>query len=120
VSLLERLESALAGGPAAIRAILGEVEFPHVEGRNVTFLFDGEADEITLHHWIHGLPGELQFRRLRRSSLWVLQIDLPRRSRMEYKIGVMRGSRGELVRDPLNSHLARDPFGANSVVYGEG
>jgi enterochelin esterase-like enzyme len=120
MSMLERLESALAGGPAAIRAILGEVEFPHVEGRNVTFLFDGEADEITLHHWIHGLPGELQFRRLRRSSLWVLQIDLPRRSRMEYKIGVMRGSRGELVRDPLNSHLARDPFGANSVVYGEG
>jgi enterochelin esterase-like enzyme len=120
MSMLERLESALAGGPAAIRAILGEVEFPHVEGRNVTFLFDGEADEITLHHWIHGLPGELQFRRLRRSSLWVLQIDLPRRSRMEYKIGVMRGNRGELVRDPLNSHLARDPFGANSVVYGEG
>ena len=120
MSMLERLESALAGGPAAIRAILGEVEFPHVEGRNVTFLFDGEADEITLHHWIHGLPGELQFRRLRRSSVWVLQIDLPRRSRMEYKIGVMRGSRGELVRDPLNSHLARDPFGANSVVYGEG
>jgi enterochelin esterase family protein len=120
MSMLERLESALAGGPAAIRAILGDVEFPHVEGRNVTFLFDGEADEITLHHWIHGLPGELQFRRLRRSSLWVLQIDLPRRSRMEYKIGVMRRNRGELVRDPLNSHLARDPFGANSVVYGEG
>lgn len=120
MSMLERLEAALASGPAAVRAILGEVEFPHVEGRNVTFLFDGEADEITLHHWIHGLPGELQFQRLRGSSLWVLQIDLPRRSRMEYKIGVMRGDRGQLVRDPLNSHLARDPFGANSVVYGEG
>lgn len=120
MSMLEQLESALVGGPAAIRAILGKVEFPHVEGRNVTFLFDGEADEITLHHWIHGLPGELQFRRLRPSSLWVLQIDLPRRSRMEYKIGVMRGNRAQLVRDPLNSHLARDPFGANSVVYGEG
>lgn len=120
MSMLERLETALAGGPAAVRAILSEVEFPHVAGRNVTFLFDGEADEITLHHWIHGLPGELQFQRLRSSSLWVLQIDLPRRSRMEYKIGVMRGDRGQLVRDPLNSHLARDPFGANSVVYGEG
>ena len=120
MSMLERLETAIASGRAAVKAILGEVEFPHVEGRNVTFLFQGEADEITLHHWIHGLPGEMQFRRLRNSSLWLLQIDLPRRSRMEYKIGVMKRGHGQLVRDPLNSHLARDPFGANSVVYGEG
>ncbi|MFT4512327.1 MAG: enterochelin esterase-like enzyme [Planctomycetota bacterium] len=120
MSMLERLEGALSVGAAAVQAILDEVEFPHVEGRNVTFLFDGEADEITLHHWIHGLPGELQFQQLRSSSLWVLQIDLPRCSRMEYKIGVMQRGRGQLVRDPLNSHLARDPFGANSVVYGEG
>ena len=39
---------------------------------------------------------------------------------MEYKIGVMSYGRGQLVRDPLNEHTARDPFGANSVVYGEG
>lgn len=110
----------MVSGPAGITAILKDVEFPYVEGRNVTFLFQGTADEVTLHHWIHGLPGELQFQRLRHSDLWVLQIDLPRKSRMEYKIGVMVRGRGQLLRDPLNSHLARDPFGANSVVYGEG
>ncbi|MEO6593330.1 MAG: alpha/beta hydrolase-fold protein, partial [Planctomycetota bacterium] len=49
-----------------------------------------------------------------------LQIDLPPRSRMEYKIGVAMFGRGQLIRDPLNPHTARDPFGANSVVYGEG
>jgi enterochelin esterase family protein len=120
MTLVERLEAAQVGGPQAIEKILGDLEFPHVEGRNVTFLFRGEAQEVSLHHWIHGLPGELPFRRLGRSDLWVLQIDLPRGSRMEYKIGVMMFGRGKLVRDPLNAHTARDPFGANSVVYGEG
>lgn len=120
MSMLERLEAALARGPRGIEAVLDDVEFPHIEGRNVTFLYRGQAEEVMLHHWIHGLPGELQFKRLQRSDLWVLQVDLPRQSRMEYKIGVMVRGRGQLIRDPLNSHLAHDPFGANSVVYGEG
>ena len=120
MSMLKRLEVALKGGPRALEALLEEVDFPHVEGRNVTFVYHGQAEEVMLHHWIHGLPGELQFNRLRRSDLWVLQIDLPRRSRMEYKIGVMLRGRGQLLQDPLNTNLARDPFGANSVVYGEG
>lgn len=120
MSMLTRLEAAAKKGPAGIAKVLADVEFPHVEGRQVTFVFQGHADEVSLHHWIHGLPGELQFNRLHRSDLWALQIDLPRESRMEYKIGVMARGRGQLVRDPLNTHLARDPFGANSVVYGEG
>ncbi|MFK7739642.1 MAG: alpha/beta hydrolase-fold protein [Planctomycetota bacterium] len=120
MSVVERLEAALVGGERAVDAMLREVEFPYVEGRNVTFVFRGEAESVTLHHWIHGLPGELEFRRLRKSDVWVLQIDLPRGSRMEYKLGVMLYGRGRLLRDPLNPHLARDPFGANSVVYGEG
>ena len=120
MTMLERIEKAIAGGSAALDKLLADVEFPHVDGRNVTFLFHGEAQEVSLHHWIHGLPGELQFRRLQGSTLWVLQVDLPRGSRMEYKIGVMLYGRGQLIRDPLNKHSARDPFGANSVVYGAG
>lgn len=120
MSVVERLEAALREGRRAVDAVFDEVEFPHVEGRNVTFVFRGEAQEVSLHHWIHGLPRELQFRRLGRSDVWVLQIDLPRGSRMEYKIGVMLHGHGQLIRDPLNTHLARDPFGANSVVYGDG
>ena len=68
MSMLERLEAAMVGGASAIQNILRDVEFPRVEGRNVTFLFQGEAQEVTLHHWIHGLPGELQFLRLRQSD----------------------------------------------------
>ncbi len=120
MSLLELLEAAARGGPQAIDQVLADVELPHVDGRNVTFLFRGEAQGVSLHHWVHGLPGELPFRRLGRSDLWGLQLDLPRGSRMEYKIGVMSRGHGQLVRDPLNRHTARDPFGANSVVYGDG
>ncbi len=118
--MLARLETALTGGAVAVDRLLRTVEFPYVEGRNVTFVYRGEAQEVTLQHWIHGLPGSLPFRRLRHSDLWVLQIDLPPGSRMEYKLGIALYARGTLIRAPLNKHPARDPFGANSVVYGEG
>jgi len=119
-AILAEIEEAIAAGGPAIERLLEQTTFPHVAGRSVTFLFHGHASEVTLHHWIHGLPGSLPFRRLRHSELWVLQIDLPPRSRMEYKLGVALRGRGTLLRDPLNPHEARDPFGANSVVYGEG
>lgn len=120
MSLVQRIEHALAQGERALDALVDATEFPHVEGRSVTFLFRGEAQEVTLQHWIHGLPGSLPFRRLRHSDTWVLQLDVPPKSRMEYKIGVAMYGRGTLIRDPLNKHTARDPFGANSVVYGDG
>ena len=119
-TILAEIEEAAAEGPLAVQQLLARHEFPHVEGRLVTFLFCGEVQEVTLHHWIHGLPGSMPFRRLGRSSVWVLQIDLPPRSRMEYKLGVSTRGRATLIRDPQNTHTARDPFGANSVVYGEG
>jgi enterochelin esterase family protein len=120
MNLVERIEQAVGRGSRAVEELIAGTEFPHVEGRSVTFLFRGEAQEVTLNHWIHGLPGSLPFRRLRHSDTWVLQLDLPPKSRMEYKIGVALFGRGTLLRDPLNNHTARDPFGANSVVYGEG
>ncbi|MBL8754251.1 MAG: esterase family protein, partial [Planctomycetes bacterium] len=120
MNVVERIEQAVAHGPRAVEELIAATEFPHVDGRSVTFLFRGEAQEVTLNHWIHGLPGSLPFRRLRHGDTWVLQLDLPPKSRMEYKIGVALFGRGTLLRDPLNKHTARDPFGANSVVYGEG
>lgn len=120
MTIVERIEQAVLRGPAALQELIAHSEFPHVSGRSVTFLFCGEAQEVTLQHWIHGLPGSLPFRRLRHSDAWVLSLDLPPGSRMEYKIGIAMFGRGTLLRDPLNKHTARDPFGANSVVYGEG
>lgn len=127
--LAARIEQAARQGARAVDELLETTEFPHVQGRNVTFLYRGDAQEVTLHHWIHGLPGSMPFRRVSGGhgagysaggQLWMLQIDLPPGSRMEYKLGVATHGRGTLLRDPLNEHVARDPFGANSVVYGEG
>lgn len=117
---VQAIENAARGGHGAVDALVANHVFPWVDGRTVTFLFRGDAQEVCLQHWIHGLPGSLPFRRVWRSDLWVLQVDLPQRSRMEYKLAVSHHGRWSIVRDPLNTHAARDPFGANSVVYGEG
>jgi enterochelin esterase family protein len=117
---LGQLEQAAAMGPRHLDRVLLGATLPRVEGRTVTFVWRGDAESVSLQHWIHGLPGDLPFRRLPGSDVFVLQVDLPPGSRLEYKIGVVHWGRGLLVRDPLNPHSARDPFGANSVVYGEG
>ncbi len=106
--------------PAAIEAFLAEGEFPRVEGRAVTFVWRGDADRVELVHWIHGLEQAQPFQRLAGTDLWFHVLDLPRRSRMEYKLAIHHGGRTTLERDPLNPHLAQDPFGANSVVRGDG
>jgi enterochelin esterase family protein len=119
-AILAELEQAASMGTHVLDRLVRSTSFPRVEGRTVTFLFQGEGQEVTLQHWIHGLPPSLPFRRLHGTDVFVLQVDLPAGSRMEYKIGVQMYGRGALIRDPLNPQSARDPFGANSVVYGEG
>ena len=94
--------------------------FPLVEGQTVTFVFRGEADRVHLRHWIYGLPSSQALRRLEGTDLWFLSIDLPPGSRVEYKFEVYRGPHVELVTDPLNTHVATDPMGTNSVVHGTG
>jgi enterochelin esterase family protein len=95
-------------------------EFPIVEGRSVTFVYRGAADEVRLRHWIFGLPSSQPFQRVGETDLWRLTIDLPPRSRVEYKIEVVRGGSREWILDPRNPKLARDPFGANSVAHADG
>ncbi|MCY2958316.1 MAG: alpha/beta hydrolase-fold protein [Planctomycetota bacterium] len=119
-SILQQIEHAVRQGPRAVERLIAVTDFPHVNGRTVTFLYNGEGQEVALQHGIHGLPGHLEFRRLQGSSVWILQIDVPPSSRMEYKIAVANMSHMALIRDPLNHNAARDPFGANSVVYGDG
>jgi len=69
---------------------------------------------------IFGLPARQPFRRLEGSDLWYLTLELPERSRVEYKIEVVRGDDQALLEDPLNPLKTRDPFGTNSVVQGNG
>jgi enterochelin esterase family protein len=79
----------------------------------------GEAESVHLQHWLYGLPSS-RTTRLRDTDLWYFLQELPPRSRMEYKLEIQRSGepRGRLVLDPLNPHLAHDPFGANSVCHG--
>jgi len=105
---------------AAVDAFVARHTFPLVEGRHVTFVYRGEVDAVHLRHWVYGLASEQAFKRIARTDLWYHTVDLPRRSRFEYKLDVVRHGRGEWIRDPLNPHLAHDPFGANSVCQGAG
>ena len=113
----------------AIDKFLEEHSFPIVEGRQVTFVYRGQAQDVFLQHWIKALPQQQSFHHLRGTDLWYLTLHLPRNSRIEYKIGLAHGGpmgahghgpKAQLIQDPLNPHQALDPFGANSVVHTEG
>ena len=115
------ISALLAEGelPAArIDSFLASHNAPIVEGRTVTFLYRGEADAVFLQHWIFGLTSAQPFTQVVGSDLWYLTQEIPVRSRVEYKLEVQRGDVSRLIRDPLNSQLAHDPFGANSVCQG--
>jgi enterochelin esterase-like enzyme len=94
--------------------------FPIVEGKHATVVWQGRADEVRLRHFIFGLETSQPLTRIEGTDIWYLDIEIPPRSRVEYKLEVRRGDRNEWIRDPLNPHLARDPFGANSVLQGAG
>ena len=117
------IDQLLAGGPPeeeAIESFLAAHRFPLNEGRSTTFVYRGEAQEVHLRHWIYGLPSTLPFRRAPGADLWYLVEELPSGSRIEYKLEVVRKGRRRLIGDPLNPHLAHDPFGTNSVLHGRG
>ncbi len=103
-----------------VDAFLADNTFPLVDGTTVTFAFRGEADAVLLRHWVFGLPEDQPFERVPFSDLWVLVLELPEGSRMEYKLEVVRGNQHRLIQDPLNPNTAADPYGANSVAHSTG
>jgi enterochelin esterase family protein len=105
---------------SAIDAFLESYAFPIVEGREATFVFHGRADQVNLRHFIYGLPSIQPFRRVDGTDLWYQTLELPERSRIEYKIERVLGPDREWLMDPLNPRIARDPYGANSVCHGQG
>jgi len=110
------------GTPSAekIRHFIQSNRFPLVEPGHVTFVFQGQADEVNLRRWISGLSTAQSMQALEDTDLWVLRMELPDKSRFEYKFEVVRNGHRELVLDSLNEVLAHDPFGANSVCQGYG
>lgn len=104
----------------SVDAFISESSFPLVERGHVTFVFRGTADEVILRRWISGLNTAQPLQLLEGTDLWALTMELPEKSRFEYKFEVVRDGERELVLDELNGVLAHDPFGANSVCQGHG
>lgn len=117
---IRRLEEEAASDPGAVDRFLAAHAFPLVEGPSVTFVWRGEAEAVNLRHFVFGLPAVQPFARVPGTDLWSHVLELPARSRVEYKIEVVRDGHGEWIEDPLNPLKARDPFGANSVCHGDG
>lgn len=120
VLAIEALKAA--GEPSAdeLDAFMRTHQFPLVEGTRVTFVFRGKVDGVNLKSWVYGLPNSQPLHRLGATDLWHLTLDIPRKSRVEYKFELIRHGNGQWVEDPLNKFRATDPFGANSVVHGDG
>ena len=116
------IDELLAAGPNGekVTAFLAGRRMPIVEGSLVTFLWRGQADGVSLRHWIYGLESATSLNRVPNTDLWELKLDIPAQSRVEYKFEIHRNGGSEWIEDPLNPHRARDPFGANSVLQSEG
>ena len=117
-TVVRELADGARGG--ALEQVLSARSYPVVGDGWVLFVFRGPAEEVRLHHWVFGLPSAQPLSHIEGTDLWTLEMVLQRSARVEYKLEVVRGGQRELIRDPLNDQLARDPFGANSVVQGPG
>jgi len=115
---LRKLVRKGAPSVAEVEKFIAQTTFPLVDGTDVTFVYRGEADAVYLRCWIAGLNTAQPLQHLEKTDLWAITIELPERSRIEYKFEVVRGGHKKLVLDPLNDVLAHDPFGANSVCQG--
>jgi enterochelin esterase-like enzyme len=117
---INRLRERRPGDPAIIDRFLARHEVPIVEGSRCTFLYRGEADEVSVVQRTFGLPDHLPLRRLRGTGLWYAVLELPEGSRIEYQLEVRRGEHRERMNDPLNPRLAHSPVGSSSVCYAHG
>ena len=106
--------------PADVRKFMSTHKFPLVDGSQVTFVWLGHADGVSLRHWIYGLESATHLERAPNTDVWHLTLEIPPSSRVEYKFEIHRGGDSQWIEDPLNPARARDPFGANSVLQGEG
>ena len=109
-----------APDPDAVNNFVDQNHFPLVEPGRVTFVYRGQAEEVYLRRWIAGLSTAQPLEPLEGSDLWALTMELPEKSRFEYKFEVLAKGERQLVLDDLNGVLAHDPFGANSVCQGYG
>ena len=116
---LTRLRSE-GRSPEAIDQLLREQRIPLVEGTTCTFLWRGDADWVAIEHRMLELPMPLPLRRLKGTDLWYASVELPRGSRIQYRILVRRGDNTESMDDPLNPRVVGDAIGSQSVLEADG
>ena len=117
---IRRLEEDAPHDARAVDRFLAAHAFPLAEGSSITFAWRGQAEDVRLRHFVFGLPAVQPFHRIDGTDLWYHVLELPPKSRLEYKIEVVRDGVGAWIEDPLNPLKARDPFGANSVCHAPG
>jgi enterochelin esterase family protein len=120
-TLVRQLKSRGELTADVLERLIDDGPVPLVEPTACTFVYRGQAEAVRLQHWGVGLPLDLGFERVSDSDLWYLVLDLPRGSRVEYKIEVVESGGGtRVIEDPLNPLKAHNPFGANSVCQADG
>jgi enterochelin esterase-like enzyme len=122
LDLVEAAEKRPDDAQDALDAFIKAHGSPVVDEQGATFLYDdgGASQEVHLVNWVFGLESRQALRRIPNTTGWYLTVDLPKGSRVEYKLEIVRNGRSKWIKDPANPHLAYDPFGANSVcrMYG--
>lgn len=93
---------------------------PLIEGTSATFLFRGEADSVAVDHGVVGIERPLPMRRLSRTDLWYVAVELPPKARVEYRLLVRHGDSVDNILDPLNPRQQTGPASHNSVLEAEG
>ena len=73
---------------------------------------------VRLIHFGVGFPGDLDFEQLGDSEWWLLALDVPRGSRLEYKLEVTDSFGTTVVEDPLNGRHASAPLRRQFGVRG--
>lgn len=113
--LMARILSDSGTHGSGIDSFLSEYRTPLIEPGAATFLWHGQAEQVTLLRWIHAGVDRTPLTLLPGGSLWYARIDVEDGGRFEYKLGITRHGHEEWIVDPHNPHRAGDPFGENSV-----
>jgi enterochelin esterase-like enzyme len=117
--IVRRVEARWTAEALDERRAAGE-PFPIVEPGRCTFAFAGPVISVRLAHFGVGLPEDLSFEPVDESEWWVLALEVPDGTRLEYKLDVVDSFGNRFIEDPLNRTIASHPFGANSVCEASG
>ena len=108
------------GAKPTVAQMLAATSSPIMRGSTCTFIWRGDADAVGVEHRVMGLPHPLPLRRVRGTDVWAATIELPRGSRVEYRLLVRRGGHVENVLDPLNPETSTGPMSESSVLLADG